>query len=168
MRLFTSMWQGKFLSPVWVLLCVFKSEVVAKALHKFHKKCPLFCMDSSNVVCQGGILCEEFSTVDTSKPSAPHHICKGFHTTAKNPVDIKLCLLYNTESIHEYCPSTSSRITTSSSSDSAWKNDNQLMKLKSSLASCLHIILNQGKCEGPWGRSPLDKGSHPEPIVQFF
>ena len=63
-------------------------------------------MDSSNVVCQGGILCEKFSTVDTSKPSAPHHICKGFHTTAKNPVDIKLCLLYNTESIQEYCPST--------------------------------------------------------------
>ena len=90
-----------------------------RLLHKFHKKCPLFCMDSSNVVCQGGILCEKFSTVDTSKPSAPHHICKGFHTTAKNPVDIKLCLLYNTESIHEYCPSTSSRITTSSSSDSA-------------------------------------------------
>ena len=35
------MWQGNFFSPVWVLLCVFKSEVVAKPFAQTSQICSL-------------------------------------------------------------------------------------------------------------------------------
>ena len=35
------MWQGKFFSPVWVLLCVFKSELVANPLAQTSQICSL-------------------------------------------------------------------------------------------------------------------------------